>query len=260
VTARAKRIQSWIDWLEDRANCHRSGAYRRDSSSATHTVSSVGCWTIEPLAARRATASTTGAGAWPQNARQMPSRKSMAWPSTSRKRAPCASVTQTGGCGKFRSATQGDGTPSGIELRARSRSAADRGCSTTNRRCSSASRDQTRSRSNPTASRMMSPALRGSLSLGSPPLRGCGGTSERGPRDAASVLRLPVFHPPSGSKPGIRCGRRPLRKGASSLSPCPGQSGNFWGEVTRREPSAEQKSKRALPKRLVTLPIRVSVR
>src|SRR6266540_5481123 len=243
-------MQSWIDWLEDSANCHRSGAYRRDSSSATHTVSSVGCWTIEPLAARRATASTTGADACPQNERQMPSRKSMySWPSTSRKRAPCASVTQTGGCGKFRSATQGDGTPPGIELRARSRSAADRGCSTTNRRCSSASRTQTRSRSTPTASRMMSPALRGSLFLGSLPVRGCGVNTDRVP---VTPLRFCAYrystHHPDLSH-GIRCGRRTLNWWLS-LSLAPKSQEICWWRSLGASQALDKENKAGPTKRL----------
>ena len=97
VICRASRIANRFASVAVSANCQRGSPKRRASSSATSSASSLGSMRVIPRAACSATARTVGSGEWPAIAPVSPRQKSTySIPSTSRKRAPCASAAKTG--------------------------------------------------------------------------------------------------------------------------------------------------------------------
>ena len=85
-----------------------------------------------PAATRRATASTTGSGAYPVNIDMSATLKSeYSWPSTSRNRAPLPSATNNGGW-SYEVRSHDIGTPFGIDAFDRAHSSAERGRAATN--------------------------------------------------------------------------------------------------------------------------------
>jgi hypothetical protein len=97
VTARAIRIANRLASVAVRANCQYGRPKRLAISSPTHSASSLGSMSVIPRAACPAIARTVGSGEWPVIAPVSPRQKSTySWPSASRKRAPCASVANTG--------------------------------------------------------------------------------------------------------------------------------------------------------------------
>ena len=102
-----------------------------------------------PLAARRATASTTGAAAWPTIAPVSPRQRSAySRPSRSVTCAPLASAS-AGGNPDAHFAIQLIGTPASSERLVRSNSARERGCSAAKSARSAAVRSARRARSIP---------------------------------------------------------------------------------------------------------------
>ena len=60
-------MASVLAWVADSVNCHSGTGYRRASSSATSTDSSVGSRNCVDRATRACTAATMAGFAWPQN-------------------------------------------------------------------------------------------------------------------------------------------------------------------------------------------------
>ena len=138
MTCRESRIANRLASVALSANCQEVTPNRRVSSSDTAAASSVGSISVRPLADWSVNARSVASGACPVIAPVSPRQESTySIPSTSSKRAPFASATNTGKPpGHLR--IQCIGTPSNSERRPSSKSSRERECVST-KRCSSRS-------------------------------------------------------------------------------------------------------------------------
>jgi hypothetical protein len=76
VISRASRIAKRFASVAVSANCQRGSPNRRESSSPTHSASSLGSISVIPRATRSCTARTVASGEWPVIAPVSPRQRS----------------------------------------------------------------------------------------------------------------------------------------------------------------------------------------